>query len=102
MKLTRKQWRDWTSDLIKKGAVDSLLLLLSKGWSFINVGPVNWVAEKIIEYVWDKTGDKLIRMILRKGWLAYDLHQGRFKIKKINKAKENEDSNDYWDTISDI
>lgn len=102
MKKDRKYWRDKANNFIKNGAVDTALVFLSKGWSAVASGPVGWMAERILEYVWDKTAGKMVRLGLRKGWLVVDLASGAIKIKKINKAKDENNSDDYWDTISDI
>lgn len=82
--------------------MEAALAFISKGWSLVNRGPIKWITEKFIEYIWDKSGDKAVRFVLRKGWLIYDVADGHFKIKKVNKAKDENDDSTYWDTISDI
>jgi hypothetical protein len=98
----RKKFRDKASALIKSGAVDTALAFLSTAWVLINRGPIKWFTEKILEYVWNKTADRAVRLFMRKGWLMVDKASGSIRIRKIRKAKGENNPDEYWSTISDI
>jgi len=101
-KKDRKYYRDKVSGLIKTGVVNSALVYVGGIWTKFAGGPIGWIAEKLLEYVWDKTGDKFIRFLVRKSYLGVDLKTGQIRIKKINKAKIEGDEQEYWRNIGDI
>ena len=98
----RKYYRDKVSKFIKTGVVNAALVYIGGIWTKAVGGPIGWIVERLLEYVWDKTGDKLIRFLVRKTYLGVDKASGKIRIRKINKAKNENNDTDYWNTISDI
>ena len=98
----RQYWRDKTSSIIKTGAVQAALVALSSVMAWATKGPIGWITERIMEKVWDLTGDKLLRFAIRKSCLAVDLRQGQIRVRKIYDAKNNKDADAYWRNIGSI
>jgi len=98
----RQYWRDKVSRIIKTGVVQAALAFLSTVAAWATKGPIGWIAERIMEKVWDLTGDKLLRYAIRKRCLAVDKKQGQIRVRKIYDAKNNKDADAYWRNIGSI
>ena len=75
-------------------------LIAKLGWSA--TGFQGWLAEFIVKNAYKYVAKPVAELMIRKGFLIYDKTAGKFRIKKINKAKEENDAETYWDNISDI
>lgn len=98
----RKFWRDKIAGFLKGKAIALAVKWIGTKAAWLITGPWGWVVNILLTFLWNQFGGPAIRWVIRKGALKVDLAQGRIRIKKINKAKEDEDDETYWDTMSDI
>jgi hypothetical protein len=61
-----------------------------------------WLVKFIATELFDQLGEPIIRYAIRKGQLAYDKAAGEITIKKVERAKENNDEDAYSDSISNV
>ena len=92
----------YLNQLIRNAAVKAAFskLITKLGWSA--TGFQGWLANFIVNHAYDYIAKPLVGLVIRKGMLVYDKVDGNFKLKKINKAKDENDTDTYWDTLSDI
>jgi hypothetical protein len=60
------------------------------------------VALYIVKHLFDQVATPIIKAAVRKGFLIVDKTSGKIKVKKINKAKEDEDEDTYIDVIGSV
>jgi len=101
VKKDRKFYRDYISDLIRKGAVKAALSWIAKKMAFLTTGPLGWLTTLVLEQAWDYFGDKMVKWALRKGALVIDKTDGYIKAKKIKDARES-DGTSYDDSVDDV
>lgn len=61
-----------------------------------------WLARIILEYGFDKLLVPVINFLIRKGALVYDVTEGKIKIKKLNEAREDGNTQDYNEAIDNV
>jgi len=61
-----------------------------------------WLIKFIATELFEHVAEPVIRLAIRKGQLIYDKTDGNLKLKKIREAKDEDDTDTYWDTIGDI
>ena len=98
----RKFWRDKIDEFFKSRAMKLALAFISAKASWLVAGPMGWLTNIILSHLWNALASKALKWAMRKGALVVDKRQGKIRIKKINKAKDENNDDDYWDTISDI
>jgi hypothetical protein len=99
---SRKFWRDKIAQFLKSRAVNSALDFIRKKAIWAVTGNVGWITTLVINKLWNRFGDPLVRYLIRKEALGVDIAKGKIRISKIGVAKDENDSEKYWDTISDI
>ena len=52
--------------------------------------------------LWNRFGSKAVSWATRKGLLIYDTNMGKIQYKRIQKAIDNNDRDDYLDHASDV
>ena len=92
--MKRKSARDKISKLIEDGALDIVLVNFS--------GILGWIVKPIAKRLYRLSGDKIIRWGLREGMWLYDTGKGAYQFKKMEKAKDENDSDTFWDVASGI
>lgn len=100
--ITRKLIRDKISAIIRGRVVSLAISFIATKVAWLATGPWGWVLNIVLSAVWNLVGDKMVRWAVRKGGLVLDKTQGKIRINKINKAKQDEDIDEYVDTISNI
>ena len=95
-----KRIRDVLLEQLKGAAVKAALKKLLG--SATMGGFQAWVIKFIVTELFEEVAEPLIKLTFRKGMLIYDKADGRMKLKKIRKSKDENDADTYWDTISDI
>lgn len=61
-----------------------------------------WLVKFIAEYLFEEIAEPVIKLAIRKGFLVVDKISGHITVKKINKAKENNDEDSYVDSIGSV
>lgn len=92
----KKSLIDFFKGAAIKAALKALLGSATAG------GIKGWIIKYVVTELFEEVAEPLIKLSIRKGLLVHDKIEGKIKIKKINKAKDENDADTYWDTISDI
>ena len=87
--------RLFTSSVFKKWLIIQVNKLIAKNF-FKLTGIQGWV----LDFVLTRYGKKLAKQIALSGMLAYDIKEGKFKVRSLKDAKENNDESK-WDYIID-
>lgn len=87
-------------DLLKGQAV-KLALKKLLGSAMVG-GPKAWLIKFIVTELFEEVAEPLIRYALNQVGYYYDKIDGEVKIKKLNRARENNNEQDYNATIDDI
>ena len=61
-----------------------------------------WLVKFIVSELFEHVAQPVILLSLRKGLLFYDKTQGKIRVKKIQKAKEEGDEQTYDSNIDDV
>jgi hypothetical protein len=103
MPTTKDNWQKVKEIIIShlKGAAVKAALKKVLGSSSAG-GFRGWLVKFITVELFDELAAPVIKFSIRKGFLIYDKIDGSFKLKKINKAKDENNTNDYWDNIGSI
>ena len=98
-----KNWllvRDKLVEQLKDRAVK--LALKKILGSVMTGGFKGWIVKFIAEYLFEEIGEPIIKLSIRKGFLVVDKISGNITVKKIDRAKEEENEEDYADNIGDV
>jgi hypothetical protein len=69
----------------------------------VSVGGIySWVATILAKILFDFIMEPLLQWSIRKGFLLYDTVDGQIKVKKLHKAKDENNQDDYDSTLDDI
>lgn len=95
------KWKDIIINLAKKGFLEFVVkkvlgVALSVG------GFKVWLVKYLATELFEEVAEPVARLLIRKGQLAYDKIDGNIKINKIVESVDEENSDDYWDTIGSI
>lgn len=61
-----------------------------------------WLVKTIATKLFDEVAAPILRAAIRKGYLFYDIQQGKILIKKVMDAKEEGRKEDYYKYLSDV
>lgn len=61
-----------------------------------------WIAKIIVGYGFDKILVPVINTLIRKGTLLYDVTDGKIKVKKLREARNDNNQQDYDNSVDDI
>lgn len=86
---------------ILKGKVVKMALVKFLG-SAAAGGITGWLVTFIVEELFERVAEPIIRMSFRKGALFYDKTEGKLMVRKIRKAKEGKDEEEYRRTIGNV
>lgn len=87
--------------MIKKEFIEWLKVAMKNALPMAS-GFTSWIVKIIIENLFNVIGVPIINFAIRKGLVLYDKNQGKIKVKKLRKAKEEGNEQDYNDTIDDV
>ena len=95
--------KDFQKNLIAflKGSAVKLAIKKILGTAAVG-GIKGWIIKIIVTELFEEVAEPLIKLALRKGFLAYDKIDGSIKIKKLEKAKAENNETSYNSTIDDI
>ena len=95
--------KDFQKNLIAflKGSAVKLAIKKILGTAAMG-GIKGWIIKIIVTELFEEVAEPLIKLALRKGFLAYDKIDGSIKIKKLEKAKAENNETSYNSTIDDI
>ena len=65
-------------------------------------GPKAWIISFVVKNLWDEIAEPLIRSGLVEIQYLYEKQEGKVQIKKLEKAINENNKEDYEDTIDDI
>lgn len=95
--------KDFQKNLIAflKGSAVKLAIKKILGTAAVG-GIKGWIIKIIVTELFEEVAEPLIKLALRKGFLVYDKIDGSIKIKKLKKAKAENNETSYNSTIDDI
>jgi hypothetical protein len=95
--------KDFQKALINflKGSAVKLAIKKILGTAAVG-GIKGWLIKIIVTELFEEIAEPLIKLALRKGLLVYDKIDGNIKIKRLEKAKEENNETNYNSTIDDI
>ena len=96
-------WRSFRTILYNylKGAAVKAALLKFLG-SAVAGGWKAWVIKFLVKEAMEEVIIPLLNYMQREALFGYDIINGKLKVKRIDKAKEEGDEETYWDTIGSI
>ena len=65
-------------------------------------GVKGWLANYIVEYLYDEVGQPVVLLSLRKLNYTYEVIEGKVLIKKLDDAKRDHDQEEYDSIVDDI
>ena len=68
----------------------------------VSAGFKAWVLSMVLKYIFDLVAVPIINLAIRKGMLVYDTARGKIIVKKLKKAKEDGNEDDYDDIVDDL
>ena len=89
-------------DFLKGSAVKYAVKKLLGTSTGIIGGVKGWLIKYAITELFEEVVEPVIKLAIRKGLLVYDKVDGKIKLKKLEKAKEENDEATYNSTIDDI
>ena len=95
--------KDFQKNLIAflKGSAVKLAIKKILGTAAMG-GIKGWIIKITVTELFEEVAEPLIKLALRKGFLVYDKIDGSIKIKKLEKAKAENNETAYNSTIDDI
>ena len=99
---SRKVIRDKVTNFLKSKVMKLILDFIALKAAWLLSGPIGWITNLVLTLLWNRFGRAAANWLMRKGVLGVDMTHGKIKIYKIDKAKDENDANTYWDTISGI
>ena len=99
-------WENWFkttfTQMLKSAAVKAALSKLVV-WGVIQVGGFKeWLASVLVKYAFKEIVVPIINFSIRKEYLVYDIAAGKHRLKNVDKAKEENNVEDYLRNMSDI
>lgn len=61
-----------------------------------------WVVKFIVTELFDHVAEPVIEYAIRKGHLFVDKREGKMKLSKIERAKDENNADDYWSSIGSV
>lgn len=61
-----------------------------------------WIVKKIAGKLFNELGKPLLQLAIRKGFLLYDVREGKILVKKIDEAKREHDAAEYFKHIGNV
>ena len=61
-----------------------------------------WLVKLVAGKLFKEIGEPLLQLAVRKGFLLYDIRQGKILVKKIEDAKREKDAKEYFDNIGNV
>jgi hypothetical protein len=89
-------------DFLKGSAVKFAVKKLLGSSVGMIAGVKGWLIKYAITELFEEVAEPLINLAIRKGLLAYDKVDGKIKLKRLEKAKEENNEANYNTTIDDI
>ena len=97
-----KWWRNYVANLFKSAAVKAALNFIKSKFGLVLAGPWGWLANLVLEKLWDYFGAPMVRWAQRKLLLGVDKATGKIKVRKVKDAKEAGNVADYDSAIDDL
>ena len=70
--------------------------------SIVTGGIRAWIIRFIVEELFEEVVEPLIKMALREAGWVYERAKGEIHVKRLEDAREDNDAQDYNDTVDDI
>jgi len=87
-------------EFFKGAAIKAALSFIGSKVAWMVTGPWGWIANLVLTKLWNAWGRGAVNWATRKGLLFYDTQQGKIQYKKIEKAIQSGNDDDYWDAMS--